>query len=118
MVAKVLNLTELVAQTELNQLLLALPSSHPYRALFRSSQPRRQLIAFVLERMPNRYTCLWESEPSRADLKALVPPERRSRIVSLLKTGMSHVYHCRDRRTIARGANARRWLQEPSHWFG
>jgi len=119
MTKTVVNLTESIAQEELNKRLDQYPSNHPYRAIFSLPKPREELISFILWRVPHQYTCCEAGESGIVSADAMVATQRRSQIVQLLEEGMSRICQRRDRGCDVTAASERNAVVcSPSHWFG
>ncbi len=87
------NITLAVVTEEVEIILESYPK-HPYQQAFSPSGLRQDLIAYVLSRVPNRYTAIDPSESvSNQTVQVRCSSEQLLHIENLIHTGIREVLH-------------------------
>jgi len=86
------NITLAVVTEEVEIILESYPT-HPYQQAFSPSGLRQDLIAYVLSRIPNRYTAIDSGESANQTVQVRCSSEQLMHIENLIHTGIRHVLH-------------------------
>lgn len=87
-----INLTGSLVVEEIDLFLATYPDNHPYHAVLSRPELRRKLVAWVLSKIPNRYTTLQDSQgrPVYPDFQC-ASLEKRLKIEEIIKKGIEVV---------------------------